>query len=95
MGLIKCNKCEKGTLSTFKECPFCGAKLEEQKQNTSSNNNNNNNSTNIIGIIISIVIIAISLFFIFIGTSKLLNNDNSIEHDKSNDTYTVTLWEAN
>lgn len=92
MGLIKCSNCEKGTLSTFKECPFCGAKLEEQKQNIS--NNSNNNSNNIVGIIISIIIIAISLFFVFNGTSKLLNDDNSIKYDKDNDTYTVTLWEA-
>lgn len=93
MGLIKCSNCGKGTLNTFKECPFCGAKLQgEQKQNES--NNSDNNSTNIVGIIISIIIIAISLFFIFNGTSKLLSNDNSIKYDKSNDTYTVTLWET-
>ncbi len=96
MGLVKCNNCGKGTLNSFKECPFCGAKLEEQKQNTTDNNCNttNNNSTNIVGIVVAIIIIAISVFFMFNGTSKLLGNDNSIKYDKSNNTYTVTLWEA-
>lgn len=83
MALIKCKECGKEISDQATSCPNCGAKLQTEEQK-------------LIVIVVAIIIIIVSIYFMFKGTSKLLNSDSDdsrLKYDKENDTYTYTIWE--
>ena len=55
---------------------------------------NNENNTNILGIIIGIIIFVVGVYFMMNGTSKMLDNNDKVQYDKKDATYTIELYNS-
>ena len=71
--------------------PIQGFKNKNAINNSS---NNDNNSTNILGIIIGIIIFVIGAYFMINGTGKILDEDDKVQYNEKDDTYTIELYNS-
>ena len=67
---------------------------EFKKINIAKNSTiNNENNTNILGIIIGIILFIAGVYFMINGTGKILDDNNKVQYNEKDDTYTITIWE--
>ena len=55
---------------------------------------NNENNTNILGIIIGIIIFVAGVYSMMNGTSKMLDNNDKVQYNEKDDTYTIELYNS-
>ena len=55
---------------------------------------NSENNSNILAIIIGIIVLAVGVYFMINGTSKILGGNNKVQYNEKDDTYTVELYRS-